>query len=98
RLRGDPSPGVRGRGLLRRDHPDRDRRVVVGDGHGRLDGEGAVPRAPSRASGGSSLTSGVARGGDESRVAVTPPGSLTRRLVDSRGRPPTLAPVPTLLP
>src|SRR3989454_68624 len=45
RLRGGAAPGVRGRGVLRRDHPDRDRRAIVGDGDGGLDGAAAVPRA-----------------------------------------------------
>src|SRR5438067_1432350 len=45
RLRRGASPGVRGRRVLRRDHPDRDRRAVVGDRDGGLDGAAAVPGA-----------------------------------------------------
>jgi len=45
RLRGGAAPGVRGRRVLRRDHSGRDRRAIVGDRDGGLDGATAVPRA-----------------------------------------------------
>src|SRR5207249_3100161 len=41
RLRGGAAPGVRGCGLFRRDHSDRDRRAIVGDRDGGLDGAAA---------------------------------------------------------
>src|SRR2546430_128919 len=45
RLRGGAAPGVRRRRVLRRDHSGRDRRAIVGDRDGGLDGATAVPRA-----------------------------------------------------
>jgi isocitrate lyase len=53
RLRGGAAPRIRGRRLLRRNHPDRDRWAVVGDRDGGVDGAAAVPRAVARAPEGS---------------------------------------------
>src|SRR5207245_6493049 len=48
RLRRRAAPGIRGRGLLRRGHSDRDRRTIVSDRDGGIDRAGAVPQAAAR--------------------------------------------------